>query len=266
MQVKYEPGHDKFEQGALSEDELQALRDTPRSQLTPEQRLALAPPGSTMNKGNQVRYNWDFIRNEFFMGNAFKDPSSGFVYQKYPNITDLAYKYNIDRSYMYSKSYKEGWILQRDAYKTKFREKLDGDNLNNFVTQTAQFDALTISKIKKLFRLIDVYLTRFGPDIFEEENGLYTFTLDNLPEDVTISLKEIKDLAEILDRCQALVRRTVGDGEDKNTIKTLMEEVKQARKNKTSKQDISKLIDKELQSRNAMAKQIEKLKAQQATR
>ena len=231
------------------------------SDLSRKERLAIAAPGSRYTRGGKIIHNWQFIKNEYVVGNAFTDPQTGIIYQNYPDIGDLAYKYGLNLQYLYLKSSNEGWGLQRDAFRAKFQDQLDNTNLNQFVTQSASYDAQTLHTIKKLFKLIGIYLTKFGEGIFEEE-GEYQFTMDDLPEGISITLKELKDLTEILDRAHSLVRRVVGDSAANDTVKNLIEEIKKAKADKTKGKnaDIGKIIDKELRARKEMEKQLEKLK------
>jgi len=207
--------------------------------------------------GNQ-KYDWDQIRNDYMIGHAFKDPETGVIVQKYPTHDQLVEKYGCSIDWLRKKSAKEKWSLLRDSFKTKFREKLNQDNINNFVSQGPQFDAMTLDKLQKLYKLLDIYLSKYG-DILDD-NALMNGEIPNyedLPEGVSISLKDLLDLTNILSKCQELVRKTVGEPVQGTSTKEFIEDILKASNRKKDKSDDGKTLDKLIADRENLKKQLD---------
>lgn len=205
--------------------------------------------------GNQ-KYDWDQIRQDYMIGYAFKDPETGVVVQKYPTHEDIVAKYGCSIDWLKKKSAKEKWSLLRDSFKTKFREKLNQDNINNFVSQGPQFDAMTLDKLQKLYKLLDIYLSRFG-DILDENGNIPSY--EDLPDGVSISLKDLLDLTNILSKCQDLVRKTVGEPVQGTSTKEFIEDILKASNRKKNNNDDTGELDKLIQDRENLKKQLDSL-------
>ena len=238
------------------------------SSVSKDDRLLVLPPGSRISgTSGKTFVNWVIIRNDFCMGSAFTDPVSKMSYIKYPELKELAYKYGINLNTLYQKSSRENWSLMRDSFSTKFQETLDTTNINSFISSSAEYDARTLEAVKKVFRLIEVYLRKFGDDIFEEDEGVVVFTPENLPPDIILSIKDIDGLLTVLQKAHSMVRTIVGDSESANTVKNLMDEIKTTKRNSKQEEsiDIGKIIDKQLLTRKALQDQINMLRGQSET-
>lgn len=157
------------------------------------------------------RYPWDTIRLEYVAGYQLIDPISGVKTHTYPTHKDICEKYGCSIHTVQEKSKAEKWSESRKYFAAKFREKATQDQVQAYISDSASFDAMTVDKLKKLYRLVDAYLSQYDNIISEEAISQGTVDIMNLPEGVTLKVKDLLDLTNVLDRCQALIRRTVGE-------------------------------------------------------
>ena len=158
-------------------------------------------------------YDWDAIREEYVIGYYITDPDTLKKKHWYPTLQDIKDKYGMNFSYLRQKSAKEGWSIRREALQAKLREKSSTNTLHSYISDSAQFDAMTLIAMKKLYRLVECFFDQFdilitNPDGTVSIRDLSEEDKEGLPE---IRVYDLKGMVETLDKAQALVRRTVGE-------------------------------------------------------
>lgn len=160
-----------------------------------------------MTLTNRPRYDWDKIRTEYIQGYFVPDPTrQGGRYHKYPTLQELCDKYGCSFQTIKARSSTEYWTKRKEAFAARISDKVLQNQISTFLSESAQFDAMTLDKLHKMHKLLDVYFKKY--DHYYDEDAL-DFVLTE--EDEVPSLTELKQATEILDRCQSLVRRTVGE-------------------------------------------------------
>ena len=160
-----------------------------------------------------TRYPWDQIREEYVVGYFVTDPETFQKRHWYPTYQDMVNKYGMHIDTLKKKAQKESWTTRREALQAKLREKIASNTLHSFISDSAQFDAMTIIAIKKLYMLVDAYFEQFD---FFEINPDGTITVKEMTAEERalmphIRVADLKGLVEALDKAQMLVRRTVGE-------------------------------------------------------
>jgi hypothetical protein len=167
-----------------------------------------SPNNISTNSAN-IRYDWEAIKLEYITGYVTTDPSTGIKLHTYPTHKDLHLKYGCNEQYVSQRSCKDKWGEQRKFFKAKLNQKFTQDQITAYISESAQFDAQTVDKLKKLYKLVDAYLNQYSNVIDDDDNS---FSFDNLPEGVTRpTIKELLELSNLLDKCSALIRRTLGE-------------------------------------------------------
>jgi hypothetical protein len=176
------------------------------------------------NKDYVRRYDWEAIKLEYITGYSTTDPITGIKLHTYPTHEDLSTKYGCSNHYLATKSGKGKWGEQRRFFQAKFRQKFTQDQIQAYISDSAQFDAQTVDKLKKLYKLVDAYLNQYTNVIDDEDSE---FSFDNLPEGVSKPpIKELLDLTNLLEKCSALIRRTLGEPITNDTqFKELMSDI-----------------------------------------
>ena len=166
---------------------------------------------TNLSNGNvKVRYNWDVIRLEYQGGYLTTDPLTGIKTHYYPTHKDLAAKYGCSLQYLQRKSCEEKWSESRKFFQSKFREKATEDQVKSLVSDSAMYDAQTVDRIQKIGKLVDAHLNRMEDVISDEDGNPPSF--DNLEEGIEpISVKALSELVNLIDKSQALMRKTVGE-------------------------------------------------------
>jgi hypothetical protein len=221
-----------------------------------------------MAKYNQ-KYDWDSIRTEYVVGYFITDPETLQKRHFYPTYKDLVVKYGMNLDWLQKKAQKESWTTRREALQAKLREKTAANTLHSFISDSAQFDAMTIVALKKLYKLVDAYFDQYD---FLETNNDGTVSIKDLSDEEKammphIRVNDLKGLVDTLDRAQMLVRRTVGEpihgaqGENSIVASEIFNpfvEVQSSDERKGQKARVDKLIEK----RSSTTKSVEDLKAE----
>jgi hypothetical protein len=177
------------------------------------------------------KYDWENIRLEYIAGYQETDPNTGIKKHSYPSVMALSKKYGFNAQYGSQRAQAEKWFESRKYFLAKFREKATQDQFYAYISESASFDAKTIAKLNKLYLLVDAYLTQYEAVIGDEGTG----DLSDLPEGIKISIKDILDLTNVLDKCQMLIRRTLGEPITNDTqFKSLVSDMMTATKKDTS--------------------------------
>jgi len=199
-------------------------------------------------------YDWQTIRLEYVAGYQEIDPQTGVKKHSYPTIEALSKKYGFNLQWGRRRSCNEKWLDSRKFFLAKFREKATQDQFQSYISESASFDAMTVDKLKKLYRLVDAYLNQYDAILSDEGEG----DLTNLPEGVKVSIKDILDLTNVLDKCQALIRRTVGEPITNDTqFKELVSDMMTATKKDTTVLQQGEEAIKALSKRRESYKQAE---------
>ena len=166
-----------------------------------------------MARSSNQRYDWDNIREEYVVGYYITDPDTLKKRHWYPTLQDIRDKYQMNYSYLRQKSAKEGWSIRREALQAKLREKASTNTLHSFISDSAQFDAMTLIAMKKLYRLVECYFDQFDILITNPDGTVNIKDLDDEEKESMpdIKVNDLKGLVDTLDKAQALVRRTVGE-------------------------------------------------------
>lgn len=153
------------------------------------------------------KYDWETIRNDYILGYTEYDPNTFQKIHKYYTLEAVAQKYGVNFRYLKEKSRKEGWVKRREAVKAKLKESFNEDRIHSFVSDSAQFDAMTLMNLHKLYKLLDFYWAKYN-EILDESFNPENYEEEDLP---ILKIQELKTIVDLMDKTQALVRRTVGE-------------------------------------------------------
>jgi hypothetical protein len=213
-------------------------------------------------------FDWNLIRLEYVGGSQITDPITGAKRHVYPTFADLAEKHGCAITTLQRKSMTEKWGDAKKFFSAKIREKLTQDQFKNIISDSSYFDALTVAKLKSLYRLVDLYLSKYSAVLDDEEQGAPDMA--DLPEGTTLDVKDLVALTTVLEKCSALMRRTVGepvsnDGQFKQLVDDLTEGSRQMNLNVQDSEDrIEELTKKRtsyVSAEQSLKAEIEKLKA-----
>lgn len=154
------------------------------------------------------KYDWDNIRNEYVMGIISIDPKTGRRKHSYPTHQDLVRRYGMNLRYLQQRSMDEFWSKRRSAFKAKARNKIVDWQLGAFLSESAQLDAMTVDKLKKVHEVIDIYLLQaLNPT--EDDQG-------NLK--IGVTPQELKSITDVLEKCQKLMRLSNNEPTDMASV------------------------------------------------
>jgi len=162
-----------------------------------------------------LKYPWAEILSEYVTGYVIPDPRTGAKIHIYPTLDDLASKYGCSPTYLKSKSGKESWSKRREFFQLKLQEQTAANRFHSVLSESASSDARTLLAIDKLYALVEAYFEQYE-NMEMCDDGKYRLKNVGYSEDPDAGVKEIKvqdlkGLVEVLDKAQALVRRTVGE-------------------------------------------------------
>lgn len=155
-----------------------------------------------------LKYDWDNIRNEYVMGIISIDPKTGRRKHTYPTHQDLVAKYGMNLRYLQQRSMDEFWSRRRSAFKAKARNKIVDWQLGAFLSESAQLDAMTVDKLKKVHDVIDLYL-RQALNPTETEEGEIK---------MNVTPQELKSITDVLEKCQKLMRLSNNEPTDMASV------------------------------------------------
>lgn len=154
------------------------------------------------------KYDWDNIRNEYVMGIISIDPKTGRRKHTYPTHKEIAERYGMNLGYLQTKSCEEFWSKRRSAFKAKARNKIVDWQLGAFLSESAQLDAMTVDKLKKVHQVIDLYLLQaLNPT--ETEDGELK---------MNVTPMELKSITDVLEKCQKLMRLSNNEPTDMASV------------------------------------------------
>ena len=216
----------------------------------------------------QSKYDWETIRQEYVVGYFVTDPETFQKRHIYPTYNDIAAKYGMNYEYLKKKGQRESWVTRREALQAKLREKTASNTLHSFISDSAQFDAMTLVALKKLYKLVDAYFDQYD---FLEVNPDGTYSVRDYSEDEEeeaqrphIKINDLRGLVETLDKAQALVRRTVGEpltnaqGENQMVASEIFNPYVQI-ENTKNREDAKSRVDSLIEKRSNQSKTIEQL-------
>ena len=219
----------------------------------------------------QQKYDWDTIRQEYVVGYFITDPETFQKRHIYPTYKDISKKYGMNYLYLKQKAQKESWVARREALQAKLREKTASNTLHSFISDSAQFDAMTLVALKKLYKLVDAYFDQYD---FLEANADGTVGIkEGYDEDPdsrpNIKVNDLRNLVDTLDKAQALVRRTVGEpltnaqGENSMVASEIFNpfvEIERSKDKEDAKNRVDKLIEKRANHEKTLNEMRESLK------
>jgi hypothetical protein len=217
----------------------------------------------------QSKYDWETIRQEYVVGYFVTDPETFQKRHIYPTYNDIAAKYGMNYEYLKKKGQRESWVTRREALQAKLREKTASNTLHSFISDSAQFDAMTLVALKKLYKLVDAYFDQYD---FLEVNPDGTYGIRGYSENEDeennerphIKINDLRGLVETLDKAQALVRRTVGEpltnaqGENSMVASEIFNPYVQI-ENTKNREDAKSRVDSLIEKRSNQSKTIEQL-------
>ena len=166
-------------------------------------------------------YDWDTIRTEYIVGYPKIDPDSGTRSISYPTLKQLAKKYGCAEHTIKVRCSEESWVLRKKAAAKDIQEKINRHRVESFLDEEAYFDGVTIRKLQKIHRIIDVYLAQYLVLLDDEDATLPTTLVirensegeEKLP---IIKPADLKSLVETLDKGHSLAQRCMKKGERQN--------------------------------------------------
>jgi hypothetical protein len=173
-----------------------------------------------------IKYPWAEILSEYVTGYVIPDPRTGAKVHIYPTLDDLANKYGCSPGYLKSKSGKESWSKRREFFQLKLQEQTAANRFHSVLSESSSSDARTLLAIDKLYALVEAYFEQYE-NMELCDDGKYRLKNQTYSEDPEAGVKEIKvqdlkGLVEVLDKAQALVRRTVGEPVNHNQHQDLL--------------------------------------------
>lgn len=198
------------------------------------------------------KYDWDSISAEYIQGYFLTDPETGVRKHIYPSLEDLAHKHGCAWDTIRKKCATDQWVLKRSVFKAKIKEHITDRQVSTFLSESAQHDALTLDKVRKLHKLLDYQLRKYD-EILNSEFG------EDFDPENAINLRDLDSMTQILSRMHNLVRSVVGEPvnvSDKNALIQDLNVLNPA----LSKMDTKARKEKisELQSRLTLTKQQKK--------
>jgi hypothetical protein len=134
------------------------------------------------------------------MGNLHTDPKTGLRKHTYPTHKQISAKYGVNLSYLQDKSCAEFWGQRRKALKAKLHNRFVDWKLGAFISESAQVDALTVDKIKKIHQVMDLYLEQaLNPLETTNEQG-------DTKVEFNVTPNELQSIVTTLEKCQKLMR------------------------------------------------------------
>lgn len=172
------------------------------------------------------QYPWAEILSEYVTGYVVPDARTGAKVHIYPTLDQLADKYGCSPSYLKVKSAKESWSKRREFFQLKMQEQTAANRFHSVLSESASSDARTLLAIDKLYALVEAYFEQYE-NMELCDDGKYRLKTVGYSEDPDAGVKEIKvqdlkGLVEVLDKAQALVRRTVGEPINHNQHQDLL--------------------------------------------
>lgn len=218
-------------------------------------------PNKNPAPGVKTRVDWEEVMKEYVIGYVISDPETGRKIHKYPTLDELADKYGVSANTVKGRSSKENWTLRREAFQAKIREKNSVNTFHAFVSESAAFDARTLIILDKLYGLAEAYFEQFDFLEIGHDGNFHSAGYD--PDNETtpqIKVTDLKGMVDLLDKAQALVRRTVGEPifNAQQTQKSVAEEIFGENKGNGSANKVEDLIKK----REAYQTNIDKLRAE----
>ena len=213
------------------------------------------------NVSTRLKVDWEEVMKEYVIGYVISDPETGRKIHKYPTLDELADKYGVSANTVKGRSSKENWTLRREAFQAKIREKNSVNTFHAFVSESAAFDARTLIILDKLYGLAEAYFEQFDFLEIGHDGNFHSAGYD--PDNETtpqIKVTDLKGMVDLLDKAQALVRRTVGEPifNAQQTQKSVAEEIFGENKGNGSANKVEDLIKK----REAYQANIDKLRAE----
>lgn len=178
----------------------------------------LPPPKPTrVQSRTGFQYPWAEIVSEYVTGYIVPDARTGAKVHIYPTLDELAEKYGCSPHYIKLKSSKESWSKRREFFQLKRQEQTEANRFHSVLSESASSDARTLLAVDKLYALVEAYFEQYE-NMEMCDDGKFRLRnhrskLDEEAEDPIkeIKVQDLKGLVEVLDRAQALVRRTVGE-------------------------------------------------------
>lgn len=183
---------------------------------------------SATNKGAKIQYPWAEILSEYVTGYVLPDPKTGAKIHIYPTLDELAEKYGCSAHYIKSKSAKESWSKRREFFQLKMQEQTAANRFHSVLSESASSDARTLLAIDKLYALVEAYFEQYenmelcDDGKYRLKNMGYSEESDSSDGVKEIKVNDLKGLVDVLDKAQALVRRTVGEPVNHNQHQDLL--------------------------------------------
>lgn len=225
----------------------------------------VAHEGVGRKPGPQRKHDWVEIKQEYCKGYVVRDPETNVKRHLFPSLKELSEKHGCHYQYIRTKSSNENWPLERNVFLLKVKERRESEHIRDLLNESSTFDAVHLTKIKQIHKLIDYSLAPYL-DILEGRNnpdGIETLTDEEGPP--PISLKELDSMINILGKCHSLARNILGEPINAEDIR---EEMVQMQKtgNKdldadSRKRRIKKLSEKRSGRDNELSELVENQKA-----
>lgn len=252
--------------GQLSSDSL--------PQLLKEIGIEAAPKPKTkkqMAKAKSgVQYPWAEIKSEYITGYVIPDVRTGAKIHIYPTLEELAEKYGCSPYYIRSKSSKESWSQSRKMFQAVRQEKAEIGKFHAVLSESASSDARTLAAVDKLYALVEAYFQQYE-DMELCDDGKFRLTSSSYTEDEDgnllvreVKVNDLKGIVDVLDKAQALVRRTVGEPKEmlkSDTFNPMAGEYDDGTDSAEGSKKKGK-VDKLIEKRQGLSKSKEQLRAE----
>ena len=152
------------------------------------------------------KYDWNLIRSEYIQGYFLPNPNyPGGRQHVLPTLDQLAARHGCNEGTLKHKAADEFWTKRKEAFQSRLSDSITSQQVNTFLSESAQFDAMTLNKLHKMHKLLDTFFDQYE-NLYDEDATTVLQQDDVLPQ-----LSDMKTAMDILDKCQSLVRRTVGE-------------------------------------------------------
>lgn len=206
----------------------------------------------------EKRIDWESLKREFIYGCTQKDIKTGISKIFYPTFQELAEKYNCAVETINHKSQNDpiaSWSKQRAKIKEKLCQKLNNEEINLVLSDSAKYDLTNLQLVNNTFKLLQEFFHPYT-EYFNDRDSF----AEAPPR---VSVKELESISRMLLNLHTLVRNI--ESEPINNAEIMKELIKQdiQESDRQNKELRKKKMTAFLKKQQEKEKRKEKLIAQQ---
>jgi len=229
--------------------------------LTAEQRHAGAIKGSRKGQTRNT-YDWVLIKQYYVMGTLIKDEDTGISRHVFPSLSDCTTKFGVDRGTVGVRSSKENWMLERNMFKAKMKDRREMGYVKDLLNESSSFDNEHLAKVKQIHKLLDYYLIPYAHilDGSANQDGLGMDRDEDLPP---LSMTDLDKFVTVLTKAHNLSRSILGDPISSTDLHNEMKEMASTGNATLDAEARKRRIDKLSKKRDGRDGELAKLQEEQ---